>query len=133
MGSYLKAGNSMLCYVAPNSTVVKNFSILTTKDGRRMLSPAYDLLNTSIVQKNTVEELALPLNGKKANLKRSDVVDYYGRERLGLTYQTIDRVQADFKKIVPLWDELIGHSFLNDLMKQKCRLLLAQRRAVLEM
>jgi serine/threonine-protein kinase HipA len=43
---------------------LKNFSLIT-KDRKIYLSPAYNLLNSSIAQKNIKEEIALPLNGKK--------------------------------------------------------------------
>lgn len=36
------------------------------------LTPAYDLLSTTIVMPEDKEEMALTLNGKKANIKRSD-------------------------------------------------------------
>lgn len=37
-----------------------------------MLTPAYDLLSTSIVMPEDDEELALTLNGKKKKIKRED-------------------------------------------------------------
>lgn len=43
---------------------LKNFSLIT-KDRKISISPAYDLLNSTIAQKNTKEEIALPLKGKK--------------------------------------------------------------------
>lgn len=61
---------------------LKNFSLIRP-EGRVELSPAYDLLNSSIVLQ-TKEEIALPLRGKKSRLKRSDLLDYFGHERLGI-------------------------------------------------
>ena len=51
---------------------LKNFSLIT-RDDRIDLSPAYDLLNSTIAMGNAQEELALPIRGKKSNLtnKRS--------------------------------------------------------------
>lgn len=49
---------------------LKNFSLLTGPDGVRRLSPAYDLMNTRLVIPE--DPLALPVGGKKANLKRAD-------------------------------------------------------------
>lgn len=43
---------------------LKNFSLIT-KDRKISISPAYDLLNSTIAQKNTKEEIALSLKGKK--------------------------------------------------------------------
>jgi serine/threonine-protein kinase HipA len=43
---------------------LKNFSLIT-KDRKILISPAYDLVNSTIAQKNPKEEIALPLKGKK--------------------------------------------------------------------
>jgi serine/threonine-protein kinase HipA len=47
------------------------------------LSPAYDLLNSTIIL-NSQEELALSLNGKKNRLKKNDLFEYLAKKRLGL-------------------------------------------------
>ena len=46
---------------------LKNYSLITQK-GKVRLSPAYDFLNSSIVLKGDIEEIALPVKGKKSNL-----------------------------------------------------------------
>lgn len=43
---------------------LKNFSLIT-RDQKIMLSPVYDLLNSTIAMGSAKEEIALPLNGKK--------------------------------------------------------------------
>lgn len=43
---------------------LKNFSLIT-RGPKVSLSPAYDLLNTTIAQRHAQEEIALPINGKK--------------------------------------------------------------------
>ncbi|NOY06531.1 MAG: HipA domain-containing protein, partial [Chlorobi bacterium] len=62
---------------------LKNFSLIT-RDGKVELSPAYDLLNTTLALGNAAEEIALPLGGKRANLTRRILVDYFARERMAL-------------------------------------------------
>jgi hypothetical protein len=47
------------------------------QNGMVELSPAYDLVNTTIVLCRAQEELALPLKGKKKNLTKDDLVRYY--------------------------------------------------------
>lgn len=69
---------------------LKNFSLIKQK-GLCEFSPAYDLVNSSIVM-NTSEELALPLRGKKSRLTPSDFIEYFGKERLHLTSKTIEEV-----------------------------------------
>jgi serine/threonine-protein kinase HipA len=52
---------------------LKNFSLIE-QDNIIKFSPAYDLLNTTISITNPIEEIALPIRGKKRNLKKSDLV-----------------------------------------------------------
>ena len=62
---------------------LKNFSLIT-RNNKIYLSPMYDLLNSTIALKNAREEFALPLNGKKNNFSKKDLIEYFGRERLQL-------------------------------------------------
>ena len=67
---------------------LKNWSLIT-RNNKIELSPAYDLLNSTIVLRGAnIEELALPLAGKKRKLTRALLIDYYGRERLRLSEKT---------------------------------------------
>ncbi len=105
---------------------LKNFSLITRKQ-QIGLSPAYDLLNTTIAQKNTKEELALPLNGKKNNLKRRDFIEHFAIERLQLNTTTITNVFDQTYRALPTWNSLINRSFLSDAMKNKYLALLDER------
>jgi len=96
---------------------LKNFSMIKSGD-KIELSPAYDLLNTSIVLKDP-EEIALPLNGKKNNLTKEDLINYFGNERLGLNTQTTDEVLNRLKKIYSDWISLIHASFLPEKLRKK--------------
>ena len=51
---------------------LKNFSLLRNEDDEIILSPAYDLLSTKLLIPKDKEELALTMNGKKNNLRKSD-------------------------------------------------------------
>ena len=105
---------------------LKNFSLITRKQ-QIGLSPAYDLLNTTIAKKNTKEELALPLNGKKNNLKRRDFIEHFAIERLQLNTTTITNVFDQTYRALPTWNSLINRSFLSDAMKNKYLALLDER------
>ncbi len=61
---------------------LKNFSLIT-RDAKIKLSPVYDLINSTIAM-NTKEEIALPLNGKKNNLTKRDLFEYFAKDRLNL-------------------------------------------------
>ncbi len=105
---------------------LKNYSLIT-RDEITALSPAYDLLNTCIVIKNAEEEIALPLRGKKRKLTRKDLVDYFGRERLGLNDGTIALVLKELKLAIPIWEKEIGISFMTDVLKKKYLTLVQSR------
>ena len=97
---------------------LKNFSILT-QNQKNYLSPAYDLLNTTIAMTHPKEELALPLCGKKNNLTKKDLLTYFAVERLKLNSYIIDDVIDVFLQKIPRWQQLIKLSFLSEKMKEK--------------
>lgn len=109
----------LFCYVTGNEDMhLKNFSLIT-KNGKTTLTPVYDFLNSSIAIKNPEEEIALTLNGKKSNLKASDFVDYYAKERLQLNEKTVVTILEQMNNAIPKWNELLEISFLSDEMKEK--------------
>ncbi|MBU4029912.1 MAG: HipA domain-containing protein, partial [Proteobacteria bacterium] len=97
---------------------LKNFSVIRNQD-IISLTPAYDLLNTTIILPRPEEELALPLNARKNKLRREDFLEYFARDRLGLTERIIDKITTDFANIRPQWEALLEVSFLSDKMKEK--------------
>jgi serine/threonine-protein kinase HipA len=97
---------------------LKNFSLIT-KGNQIALSPAYDLLNSTIAQKNVKEEIALPLRGKKNNLTRSDFFDYFAIEGLDLNHNVINTIIQTFQAAIPHWQEWIRMSFLSQTMQEK--------------
>jgi serine/threonine-protein kinase HipA len=105
---------------------LKNYSVVTRNDIVE-LSPAYDLLNSSIVLTGDIEEIALPLKGKKSNLTPDILIGYFGRDRCGLTGKVIDRILVEIRGSISRWLSLIDNSFLSPVMKEKYRLLLLDR------
>ena len=96
---------------------LKNFSLI--HQGEMVaLSPAYDLLNTTIALPRPEEELALPLRGKKNRLKREDLVEYFGRQRLGLPARAVARALEEFRDAIAGWQETVGDSFLSGPMQE---------------
>lgn len=92
---------------------LKNFSLFRPADSY-MLTPAYDLLSTSIVMPEDDEELALTLNGKKNRLKRSDFET--AMLDSGMDEKAIANLFNKFSRVIPIWYEMIGESFLPDDM-----------------
>ena len=106
---------------------LKNFSLIT-RDNTVSLSPAYDLLNTTLAMGiNTREELALPLNGKKNNLKRTDFIDYFAQERLQIMPTLIKAILKEIETKLDHWHEMIEISFLPPPYKLGYKNLLTSR------
>lgn len=107
---------------------LKNYSLIT-RGLFHQLAPAYDFLNTTIALRNPKEETALPLNGKKNHLTRKDLLSYLPLDRMELNPNIVQDVCRDIQKALPVWDEWIGKSFLNDALKAKYRDVVRERSA----
>ena len=88
---------------------LKNFSLFKPTDNY-MLTPAYDLLSTSIVMPEDDEELALTLNGKKKKIKREDFEKAMSDS--GMDEKSIANLFKKFERAYPKWIEMIAQSFL---------------------
>jgi serine/threonine-protein kinase HipA len=102
---------------------LKNFSLLTGEDGITRLTPAYDLVCTRLVIPD--DQLALPLQGKKDNLRR-------GVWRRFAEYCALpDKVAVRLldKQVSVLEDAtaLIDRSVLPDDQKETYKQLIAER------
>ena len=117
--SYLTGNNDMH---------LKNFSLIKADYGWT-LSPAYDLLNISIVNPDDQEELALTLDGKKKKITRKLLVDFgLGLE---LTPKQINGVFKRFQKSKNKAIDLIHNSFLSEEMQKSYIKLLENRYEIL--
>ncbi len=105
---------------------LKNFSLLSEGNLVR-LSPAYDLLNSTIAMKNASEEIALPLKGKRRGLSHKLLVDYFGRERLQLKDKVVDQALSTLQQALPQFESLITRSFLSLTMQTAFSQLLNER------
>ena len=104
---------------------LKNFSLIEQPGLGMVLSPAYDLVNTLLVNPADDEELALNLNGKKKRLKKQDFI-------AGMTTLKIDEKQqqnifSKMEKAVPKWMEQIDISFLSDEFKVQYKAIIDER------
>jgi len=109
---------------------LKNYSVIVNQN-KVELSPAYDFLNSSIVLKGDIEEIALTLYGKKKNLTRQVLINYFGKERCGLTEGIVLKILSNIKIAIPEWLNLIEISFLSGEMKEKYTALLKRRIQIL--
>jgi serine/threonine-protein kinase HipA len=105
---------------------LKNFSLLTRKN-KIELSPAYDLSNTTIAIQNPIEEIALPIAGKKSNLRRKHFIEYLGEDIMKIPVLKINEILSEIESSISKWENLISISFLSDDMKEKYLELLQKR------
>lgn len=105
---------------------LKNFSLIYKGD-KVQLSPVYDLLNTTIAIPTPIEELALPLRAKKNKITKSDFIDYFGMERLGLNEIIINKAVSTLQSVSAEWERIIRASFLYKNMQDKYIQLLSER------
>lgn len=108
-----------------NDMHLKNFSLYEPADSFIRLTPAYDMLNATILNPKDNEELALTLNGKKRKLKRSDFIS--SGLTMGVEQKTIERLIQKYVKLLPKFQEIIDKSFLNDELKVKYSELISER------
>lgn len=99
-----------------NDMHMKNFSVLH-KDGQITLSPAYDLINSNLVNPADKEDTALLLNGRKKNIKRDDFQKL--SEVLGIRKIVFDRVIQKYTGNTEKVRDLIDRSFLSDSYKEE--------------
>ncbi len=117
----------LFCFLTGNEDMhLKNFSIWV-QGGVVSLTPAYDLLNSTLVLENAKEESALPLDGKKKNLTRKLWLDYFCRERLKMAEGQVDKILQDLRGGMPEFDGLIGRSLLSEERKLGYREILDER------
>lgn len=106
---------------------LKNYSLIS-KDGKTELSPAYDLINTTIALKEAKEEIALTLDGKRSGLTWKIMVEYFGAERLNVPRPVIQRVLDEIIACFEKWESLINDSFLSNEFKEKYYALINNRK-----
>lgn len=115
--------------VGNNDMHLKNYSLYAPK-GKWVLTPAYDLLNVSMVNPKDTEELALTLNAKKKRIKKSDFVR--AMETSGISPKVFDNILAKYRKLLPKFNEIIDLSFLDKEDKEIYKKSIASRLARIE-
>ena len=115
--------------VGNNDMHLKNYSLYAPK-GKWVLTPAYDLLNVSMVNPKDTEELALTLNAKKKRIKKSDFVR--AMETSGISPKVFDNILAKYRKLLPKFNEIIDLSFLDKEDKEIYKQSITSRLARIE-
>lgn len=103
---------TMFSFLVGNEDMhLKNFSLIVRKE-KVELSPAYDLVNSTLVIASPKEQLALPIRGKRNKLTREDLIEYFAIERLKISKPVVAGVVRAFTAGFSEWRNLIQKSFL---------------------
>jgi serine/threonine-protein kinase HipA len=144
-GSYQQIGKAILKYsTTPGLDVVnflelvlfsfitgntdmhlKNFSLLEQPGLGMTLSPAYDLVNTALVNPADGEEMALNINGTKKKIKKQDFVAVMNTLKVEEKQQ--QNIFSKMEKALPKWIDLIDKSFLSDEFKEQYKSIIQER------
>jgi serine/threonine-protein kinase HipA len=104
---------------------LKNFSLLEQPVLGMTLSPAYDLVNTTLVNPADDEEMALTINGKKKKIKLQDFVA--AMDTLKVDEKQRQNVFRKMEKALPKWLDTIDQSFLSDAFKLQFKAIIHER------
>jgi len=104
---------------------LKNFSLLEQPGLGMTLSPAYDLVNTALVNPADEEEMALNINGKKKKLKKQDFVAAMNTLNLGEKQQ--QNIFNKMYKALQKWLDVIDTSFLSIDFKEQYKSIIQER------
>lgn len=104
---------------------LKNFSLLEQPGLGMTLSPAYDLVNTALVNPADDEEMALTLNGRKKKLQKTDFVK--AMDSLKIEGKQQENIFTKMARALPQWQELINCSFMHDELKAQYKAIIQER------
>jgi len=114
-------------WMANGDMHLKNFSLLTTAEGIRRLSPSYDLVCTKLIIPS--DDLALPIGGRQKSFSRRDWLQFAEycqipeRAAKNLISRQIEALEPALR--------LISASFLPDRMKEQYQGFLRENTSVL--
>lgn len=107
-----------------NDMHLKNFSILH-QENEILLSPAYDLINSQLINPKDKEDVALKLNGKKKNIGRKDF-DILAQV-LKISATTAKRIINKYLKNTDQVFKIIDQSYVSDTYKVKYKSLWVEK------
>jgi serine/threonine-protein kinase HipA len=120
----------LFSYLTGNADMhLKNFSLIHQGGLGMVLSPAYDLLNTALVNPADKEQMALTLNGRKNCIHRLDF--HMLATRLGISGAQEANIFTKMEESLPRWHTMVDMSFLSAAFKVSYRNLLDERSAIL--
>lgn len=118
----------LFCFIVGNADMhLKNFSLITEDLSNIVMAPSYDLLSTRLLisAEDDPDELALPLNGKKAYLRKKDFFEF--GKVLNITEKVMQYTIESMMTHLPSWQQKIQNSFLSDELKIQFHELIKNR------
>lgn len=120
-------------YLIGNSDMhLKNFSLIELEEGsgKYVLSPAYDLLPVNVIMPEDREQFAIPMNGKKMNLRRKDFLIF--ADECGITRNSAEKMIKKLVSMKPIFIEMCMDSLLPEKMKESFIALIEKRAEIFE-
>lgn len=116
----------LFSFLTGNSDMhLKNFSLIDSPEMGYVLSPAYDMIASSLVVEGDEEELALTLNGKKKKLRKKDFLEAINR--FDIDAKAIENIFNKFRTSVEKWYDFIDISFLPEDIKRSYSDMIRER------
>ena len=116
----------VFCFLTGNNDMhLKNFSLLKGQDGRYLLSPAYDMVASSLVVEADDEELALTISGRKKNITHNHLMA--AMQRFQINQRVFDNLFDRLRKALPAWHAFIDQSFVPTEMAERFHALIDER------
>ena len=110
----------LFCFLTGNADMhLKNFSLIQEPGNGFLLSPAYDMVSTALVNPADDEDLALTLNGKKKKIKRADFEAAFRTLKLDVKQQV--NIFQKMERAKDSWWKCIESSFLDEEYKSRYR------------
>lgn len=120
-------------FIVGNSDMhLKNFSLIETEtgSGKYHLSPAYDLLPVNVIMPEDKEQFALPMNGKKTNIRRKDFLIF--ADGCGITKSSAEKMIERLISMTSEFIKMCDDSFIPKDMKESLKELINARVSVLK-
>jgi serine/threonine-protein kinase HipA len=115
----------IFCFLTGNADMhLKNYSLLESPQGMR-LSPAYDLLSTTLALPGDAEESALTINGKKQKIAKKDFDSLAGA--LEIPRKSLEKTYRRYGGLFPDYVALISQTLLPNAMKDALAALIEKR------
>ena len=120
----------LFSWITGNSDMhCKNFSLIDSGNGEYVLAPAYDLLPVNLIMPEDNEEFALPMNGKKNNLRKKDFLVF--AKACGIPEEAAGKMIRFLLDKKPVLLTMCQESLLPEEMKEGFSKLIDQRYQIL--